>query len=98
MSALQREDLEGLPAPSAELTIVAALVHAHLKTISPRKRRRFLDLVEETVRQHEALANVVSIRKPAQDAEKAKAGREASAWLRMARGAFRSIEIEEDHW
>lgn len=95
---LNRTHGEGLPPPSAELAILAALVHAHLKTLSAKKRRMFLDSVEATVREHEALENVTRIRSTPQDEATTKARREAIAWLRMARIVFETIEREEDVW
>lgn len=83
-SRIQGADAHNLPPPSAELDIIAALVHAHLETLSPKKRALFLSNIERLMRRHEALANVTRIRPAAQDEAKARARAQAFAWVRMA--------------
>jgi hypothetical protein len=83
---------EELPPPSAELNILAALVHAYLRQLPKRKRAAFMDEVEEIVAQHAAMAKVTRIRPASQDAAKADAANRAAAWVKMAREVFEAME------
>lgn len=77
-----------IPAPSSELTLIAVLVRAHLRTLSPKKRRAFLRAIAETLGDFEAHSSVVRIRGREHDEAVAVTRKEAAAWLRATLGAF----------
>lgn len=83
-----------MPAPSVELTVVGALMRAHLASIPPKKRRLFLDNLMATFEEYEACSNVVRLRSQNRDAEVTKARREAVAWTGGMMAAFWMIDVD----
>ena len=78
----------GIPAPSAELTLAAVLLRAHIRTLKPKARREFLRAISTAMGEMEADANVVRIRGREHDAAAAQTRKEAAAWLRATLSAF----------
>jgi hypothetical protein len=77
-----------LPAPSTELTLAAVMLRAHLRTLKPKARQRYLRSIAETLADFEAHSSVVRIRGREHDEAVALSRREAAAWLRATLGAF----------
>jgi hypothetical protein len=77
-----------LPAPSAELTLTAVMLRAHLRTLKPKARQRYLRAIAEALGDFEAHSSVVRIRGREHDAAVAQTRKEAAAWLRATLGAF----------
>ncbi len=77
-----------MPAPSAELTLIGVLMKAHLKTLSPKKRRVYLLSVMETLSDFEDMRKVVRLRSRAHDEAVEVTRRQATAWTRGMTSAF----------
>ena len=77
-----------IPAPTVELTLGALFLRAHLKALSPKKRRVFLRELAQAMTDFNEHANIVRLRGREHDAAVAKTRREAAAWLRATLGAF----------
>jgi hypothetical protein len=83
-----------LPAPSPELTMIGALMRAHLRTLPAKKRRAFLANLMEVFEEYEGSSNVIRIRGREHDAEVTRARREAVAWARAMMGAFWLLDAD----
>lgn len=79
---------DGIPAPSAELTLTAVVLRVHLHTLKPKARKQYLRTLAEVLEHFETDANVVRIRGREHDAAVARTRREAAAWLRATLAAF----------
>jgi len=77
-----------LPAPSTELTLTAVMLRAHLRTLKPKARQRYLRAIAEALGDFEEDQNVVRIRGREYDEAVAQTRKEAAAWLRATLGAF----------
>ena len=77
-----------LPAPSTELTLTAVMLRAHLQTLKPKARRRYLRAIAEALADFEAHSCVVRIRGREHDETVAQTRKEAAAWIRATLGAF----------
>lgn len=77
-----------LPEPSAELTLFALFLRAHLRTLSKRKRREFLRALAEAMAEFDADSNIVRLRGREHDAAVATTRKEAATWLRATLAAF----------
>jgi hypothetical protein len=77
-----------MPEPSVTLTMMGALLRAHLATLSPKKRRQFLAELMKVFAEYEETANVVRLRSATHDEELTRARREAIAWTRGMMAAF----------
>lgn len=83
-----RASRETLPAPSAALTLNAVLLRAHLRTLKPKARKRYLRAIAETLAEFESDASVVRIRGREYDEAVAVTRKESAAWLRATLAAF----------
>jgi hypothetical protein len=80
-----------IPPPSAELTLLKALLRAQLAalaTLKPKARQAFLRSLAETLAEFETGSCVLRIRGREHDAAVAATRKEAGAWLRATLGAF----------
>jgi hypothetical protein len=77
-----------LPAPSAELTLAAVMLRAHLRTLKPEARKEYLRAIAEALADFEAHSCVVRIRGREHDDAVAQTRLQAAAWLRATLGAF----------
>lgn len=80
--------VEDMPPPSAELAVMGAIFRAHLMTLSPKRRRVFMNCLMQVFEQYETDAHVVRLRAALYDAEVKKARRGALAWVRGMMAAF----------
>ena len=92
-ASLPPSALEEIPPPSAELTLIGALMRAHLASLPPRKRTVFLASLMEVFEEYEASSNVVRIRSRRHDEAVTQARREAVAWTRAMMGAFFMMDV-----
>lgn len=83
-----------MPPPSAELTMIGALMRAHMACLPPRKRKAFLSELMRVFEEYEATSNVVRLRARSMDGEVEKARREAVAWLRGMMAAFFMLDVD----
>jgi hypothetical protein len=86
---------EDMPHPSPELTMIGALMRAHMASLPPRKRRVFLANLMEVFEEYEGTSNVVRLRSKALDPEVTKARRGAVAWTRAMMAAFFMLDVEK---
>lgn len=77
-----------LPEPTVELTLGALFLRAHLKTLSPKKRRVFLRELAQAMTDFNEHANIVRLRGREYDAAVAVTRAEAAAWLQATLAAF----------
>lgn len=84
---------EDLPEPSVELTMIGALMRAHLSCLPPKKRRAFLASLMQTFEEYEASSNVIRLRAKDKDEAVAKSRREAVAWTRAMIGAYWMLDM-----
>lgn len=84
---------EEMPAPSAELTLIAVLIRAHLKTQPRKKRREFLFNVTAALEEMEMVSNVVRLRGREHDAAVSLTRKQATAWVRGMLGAFFAADM-----
>ena len=87
-AVLQPSERADLPPPSPELTMIGALMRAHLRTLPAKKRKAFLENLWDVFEEYEDSSNIVRIRGREYDAAVAKARREARAWARAMVGAY----------
>lgn len=78
----------GVPAPTVELTLGALFLRAHLKTLSPKKRRVFLRELATAMTDFNEHANIVRLRGREHDDAVARTRQEAAAWLQATLAAF----------
>lgn len=83
-----------MPHPTAELTMIGALMRAHMACLPPRKRRAFLANLMEVFEEYEGSHNVVRLRSRALDSEVTRARREAVAWTRGMMAAFFMLDVD----
>lgn len=77
-----------IPDPSVELTLIAVMIRAHLRTLKPKARREYLRTLAEVMAEFEADQNVVRLRGRKHDAAVTRTRRESAAWMRAVMGAF----------
>ena len=80
--------MDEMPPPSAELTLIGVLMRAHLKSLSPKKRRVYLLTVMNTLTEFEDLRRVVRLRSREHDEAVALTRKQATAWARGMTSAF----------
>lgn len=79
---------EEMPPPTAELTLIGVLMRAHLKTLSPKKRRAYLITVMDSLTEFEEMRKVVRLRGREHDEAVSETHRQATAWTRGMMSAF----------
>lgn len=85
---------EDMPAPTVELALMGAIFRAYLQTLSPKKRREFLESLMRVFEQYETDAHVVRLRAALYDGEVKKARRGALAWVRGMMAAFLISDLD----
>ena len=85
LAASSRSDM---PEPSVELTLLAVLMRAHLRTLKPKARKAYLREIVTALEEFEADANVIRLRGKEYDEAVALTRRQSVAWVRAALGAF----------
>lgn len=85
---LPTQNTAEIPPPSVDRTLKAAFLRAHLRTLKPKARQRYLRTLSEVMAEFETDANVVRLRGREHDAAVAQTRREAAAWLRATLAAF----------
>lgn len=83
-----------LPPPSPELTLLGAMLRAHMATLPPKKRRLLLKNLMEVFEEYEATSNVIRLRGREHDAEVTAARRGAVAWTRGMMAAFFMLDVD----
>ena len=84
---------EDMPEPSVELTTLGVMLRAHLKCLSPKKRRAFLEAVMETWEELDASANVIRLRGREYDDAVMQTRRQGVAWTRAMMAAYLMKDI-----
>lgn len=93
-AGLPPSTVEDMPSPSVELTMIGALMKAHLATLPPKKRRAFLAELMSVFSEYEASSNVIRLRSRSHDAEVTRARRGAVAWTRGMMAAFWQLDLD----
>lgn len=86
------EQIPHLPEPSAELTLLMALVRAHLAGLPRKDREAFISRVGDSLGVQEASYNLIRFRPRSQDSRVYASIREARAWWGQVLGALSRME------
>jgi len=81
-----------LPPPSPELSLIGALVRAHLATLPKKKRQAFLRAVSEAFREFDEHHALIRIRPADEDPLVREARTLAANWWRHALGAQLTLD------
>lgn len=86
-----------MPTPSVALTVIGAIMLAHLRTLSPKKRKAFLTALFDVFEEYETTSHIVRLRGREYDAAVASSRRQAVAWSRgMFAAWWQATMLKED--
>ena len=83
-----------LPPPSPELTMIGAHMRAHMATLTPLKRRKYLTALSNVFEEYEAKSRIVRLRGREHDEEVTRCRREAQAWTGAMMAAFFALDVD----